>query len=302
MALSGELFKQALDTLSNGIYFVDEEQRIIFWNKAAELLTGFGFSEVKGRHCSEIFSHCSDQGGKLCNATCPVQQALGSKQPHVCDVSFHHKEGRRLPVTLRLTPVKNGSESYTVAVEISRDRTGKAEMRQQLEELTKVAMYDPLTGLPTRRQVELNLRSRLEEMQRYGGQFGVLLFEIDNFDTLCEAYGPVIADKVLKMAPKQIGRSLRSFDILGRWNGKEFAALVMNVNEEQLFSVAERCRLLVEQSAVTVGKDRLPVTVSVGATLVQKNDTDRMIVLRAEQLLRISKGLGGNRTSLKSCL
>lgn len=302
MSFSVELFQQALDTLSNGVYFVDEEQRIVYWNKAAESFTGFGLSEVKGRRCSEIFAHCSDAGANLCNASCPVQQALSTKRPHLCNVSFYHKEGRRLPVSIRLTPLTSAGESCTVAVEICGDRTGKAEIRQQLEELTKVVMYDPLTGLTTRRQVEQNLRSRLEEMQRYGGQFGALLFEIDNFDTHSETYGPAIADKALQRVSRELGKSLRSFDVLGRWNGKEFVALIMNVNKEHLFSIAERCRLMVEQAAVTVGKDRLPLTVSVGATLAQKNDTDRMIVQRAEQLLRISKSLGGNRTSLKSFL
>lgn len=302
MSFSVELFNQALDSLSNGVYFIDEEQRIVYWNKAAESFTGFGLSEVKGRRCSEIFAHCSDTGANLCNASCPVRLALRNKRPHICNVSFYHKEGRRLPVSIRLTPLTNGDESCTVAVEICGDRTGKAEMRHQLEELTKVAMYDPLTELPTRRQVELNLRSRLEELQRYGGQFGVLLFEIDNFDPLSETYGTAIADKALQLVSRGLGKNLRSFDVLGRWNGKEFIALIMNVNEEHLFSIAERCRLTVEQGAVTVGKDRLPVTVSVGATLAQKNDTERMVVQRTEQLLHISKSLGGNRTSLKSFL
>jgi diguanylate cyclase (GGDEF)-like protein len=160
-----------------------------------------------------------------------------------------------------------------------------------------MALLDPLTELPNRRCINLQLRSRIDELKRYEWPCGVLFIDIDNFKVVNDEYGHGIGDKVLKMVGRTLSSSLRSYDILGRYGGEEFFAIVANVDSAQLYSFADRLRLLVEQSSLTTGSDTVSVTISIGATLARSNDTLDTVIKRADRLMYHSKTAGRNRIS-----
>lgn len=207
-----------------------------------------------------------------------------------------------MPVSMRIAPIKDVHNQVVVAVEIFNDNSPKFTLRQMLEEFRNLALIDPLTELGNRRYVEMNIRSRLEELNRYKWQFGVLFVDIDHFKRVNDTYGHEIRDKILKMVSKTISNSLRSFDILGRWGGEEFVALIVNVNEEQLCTVANRLRLLVEQSSILTGTNNVQVTVSIGATLARVDDSAQDILDRADKLMYASKNSGRNCISMEGLL
>ena len=157
-----------------------------------------------------------------------------------------------------------------------------------------MALLDPLTELGNRRYIEMNLKARLEEMHRYGWPFGVLFIDVDRFKEVNDRYGHDIGDRVLKMVGKTMVNNLRSFDFLGRWGGEEFIAILANVNGDHLHSVANRCRLLVEQSSISIRDKDIRVTVSIGASPARLHDTVEMLVRRADRLMYGSKTSGRN--------
>jgi len=70
-------YKNILDSMCDGVYFVDRNRRIIYWNKAAEDLTGYKSSEVTGKHCRDnILVHVDDTGKNLCEEGCPLQKSI----------------------------------------------------------------------------------------------------------------------------------------------------------------------------------------------------------------------------------
>lgn len=70
-------FTEILDAVYDGLYITDLERKIIFWNKAAEKITGFTAQEVVGKHCSDnILVHIDDAGNKLCLGVCPLTKAI----------------------------------------------------------------------------------------------------------------------------------------------------------------------------------------------------------------------------------
>ncbi len=101
------------------------------------------------------------------------------------------------------------------------------------------------------------------------------------------------------MIAKTLLNNLRPFDVLGRWGGEEFTAIIANINEQQLYFIANRFRLLVENSALHKGSDIIQVTISIGATFAQSNDTMDTLLKRADQLMYHSKLSGRNRVSMK---
>jgi diguanylate cyclase (GGDEF)-like protein len=155
-------------------------------------------------------------------------------------------------------------------------------------------LIDPVLELGNRRYLESNIRGRLEELGRYGWQFGVLFVDIDHFKNINDRYGHQIGDKVLRMVSKSMSNSLRTFDMVGRWGGEEFVVIVVNVQEDQLYAVANRLRMLVEQSSVTFGSETIGVTVSIGAAMALPDDDVERIIKRADNLMYKSKNSGRN--------
>ena len=243
--------------------------------------------------------HINDKGTNLCKERCPLTKTIVDGRPREVEVYLLHKNGHRVPVLARVSPIRDSSGQIIGAVQMFTDRSSVVTVRQRLERCQKMALLDPLTNSPNRRYIKMNLHSRLDEMRRYGWSFGVLFIDIDHFKRVNDIYGHDVGDEVLKMIARTLLSNLRPFDILGRWGGEEFTAIIVNVNEEQLYSIANRFRLLVENSALHRGPNIIRVTISIGATFAQANDTIDTLLKRADELMYHSKTTGRNRVSMK---
>lgn len=298
MRIDKEFYKSSLDKLYDGVYYIDRTRKIKYWNKAAERITGYKSSEVVGKRCSDILMHIDRKGVNFCKGQCPLVKTIVEGRAREADLYLLHKDGHRVPVLVRVAPIRDSSGRIAGAVQIFSDKSPVVTVRQRLEQCEKMALLDPLTNSPNRRYIKMNLNSRLDEMSRYGWPFGVLFIDIDHFKRVNDIYGHDVGDEILKMIAKTLLNNLRPFDILGRWGGEEFTAIIANVNEQQLYSIANRFRLLVENSALPRGTDIIRVTISIGATFAQSNDTMDTLLKRADQLMYHSKISGRNRVSM----
>ncbi len=298
MDRSDSIYKEILDNLYDGVYFVDENRVITYWNKGAERITGYSSAEVLGKRCADnILVHVDHEGNVLCQGICPVGESLADGTRRSTEVYLHHREGHRVPVSVRVAPIRDRQGRVMGAVEVFSDNTPQAAALQRLEEAERMAYVDPLTGLANRRYAEVILRARHEEMERYGWIFGVLFADIDRFKTINDQYGHATGDDVLKMVARTLANSMRSFDLVSRWGGEEFLAIIANVDREELAATANRFRALVEQSHLLVRQD-LRITISVGATLARPEDSIDGLLARADSLMYQSKSGGRNRATL----
>ncbi|MSN24848.1 MAG: diguanylate cyclase [Geobacter sp.] len=295
-----DFYREVLDNLYDGIFFVDTEGLITYWNKGAESLTGYKAADVHGRNYCDIFKPLDKHGKQLCEIdTCPIRKVFHSATLTEIDAYVCHKEGHLLPISIRIAPVREVDQHFVIAVEIHSNNSPRYAMRQRLEELQEMAMHDPLTGIANRRFVEINLAARLEELKRYGFSFTVVFADIDHFKSVNDTHGHMVGDRLLKMVSATLAHSLRSFDIIGRWGGEEFIILLVNVKQEDLFALSDRLRRLVEKSALTLeGGEPLSVTISVGATIAQVVDSTDSLVERADRLMYESKRRGRNIVSI----
>ena len=72
-----ELYLTIINNLNDGVYFVDLDRRILFWNKAAERITGYSADEIMGRPCQDnILNHIDEDGRPLCVIGCPLFAAM----------------------------------------------------------------------------------------------------------------------------------------------------------------------------------------------------------------------------------
>jgi diguanylate cyclase (GGDEF)-like protein/PAS domain S-box-containing protein len=298
MKLDDALFRELLDNLYDGVYFVDTERTILFWNKGAERLTGYRKEEVIGSHCwDHLLRHVNCEGVLLCQHDCPLHASMQNGMPAEDEIFLHHKDGHRLPVRVKVSPLRDGTGAVVGAIEVFSDNSEKIHSLEIIQELERKVFLDPLTGLANRRYMDAALPARFDELQRYGWPFGVVMIDIDHFKYVNDRFGHDVGDETLKMLSRTLLGGSRSSDIIGRWGGEEFIAVLTNVTALKLRSSAERYRVLVEQSSLPMEFGQIRVTISAGATLVIPADTPETIIKRADNLLYQSKAAGRNRVT-----
>lgn len=287
-----------LDQLTEGVYYVDAARKIEFWNSGAEQITGYSRDEVVGSHCwNNIMQHVDDAGTAMCAGICPLARTLKDGTGRETHAYLQHKNGHRVPVTMKTIPVRDDSGAVTGAIEIFQDVSSAAALKERIHDLESMAMIDTLTGLANRRYLDMHMQTAIQELQRYDWRAGILFIDLDHFKEVNDNHGHKIGDTILQMAGKTILNSARSSDVPGRWGGDEFLVIINNVNRNELRTIAERNRMLLQNSAVDAGGKRLSICASVGATLIKPDDTVDSLVERADKLLYESKHHGRNRVS-----
>ncbi|MCB4790716.1 MAG: sensor domain-containing diguanylate cyclase [Elusimicrobia bacterium] len=294
-----EFVYELLDNIDTGVYLVDKDRKIIFWNKGAQLITGYKSTEVLSQPCCDnILVHIDENGINQCGSTCPLFETIDTGVKYERELYLLHKTGYRVPVSVIVLPIRDEKGAITGAAEIFKDRSGKVDSIEEIDELKKLILFDPLTHSGNRRFVEMNLHTRFAELIRYNIPFGVLFVDIDDFKVINDKYGHDIGDKVLAMVSQTLSKNLRTFDILGRWGGDEFVAVIINVNEGQLSAIANKLRLLIEKSLLVISSEIITVTISAGASIAGKEDTNETLMKRADKLMYESKSKGKNSVTV----
>ncbi len=285
-----------LNNLHDGLYFVDKERKITYWNKSAERISGFTAAEVIGKSCADsVLTHIDSDGNYLCQDGCPLQATIDDQQLRETTVYMHHKRGHRIPVLVRTSPLTNEKGEVVGGIEIFTDVSTQEGNELRVKELEKLAMLDNLTNLANRRYVEQEIHNRLSEYDRFKVPFGVLFMDIDYFKKFNDTYGHDVGDDVLRYVANTFLQNSRPFDLYGRWGGEEFIAVIRNVLQRELIILGERDRKLVEKSYIMHNGEKLQVTISIGATMIRQHDTIDSLLKRADENLYTSKADGRNR-------
>lgn len=299
--ISPNFFKTLLDNLSDGVYFVDQERRITFWNKAAVRITGFTKSEVIGKRCADnLLRHVDDRGNSLCEGACPLSYSLHDGLKRSASVFLHHKNGYRLPVAIGVAPITDNQHKIIGAVEIFRDDSATIAALEKIKDLEGLAYLDELTRIANRTYLQTFIVSKFNELQRLGLSFGIIFADVDRFKQINDTFGHQTGDEVLKMVAQTLSKNCRSFDLVGRWGGEEFLCVLTNLKgPDQILNIAERLRSLVESSWLSLADCSLQVSISLGVTLARIQDTPETLIQRADDLMYQSKGAGRNCITYK---
>jgi diguanylate cyclase (GGDEF)-like protein/PAS domain S-box-containing protein len=297
-----DFYKNMLDEISDGVYFVNSERIITYWNKSAEELSGYKSQEVIGRCCSDnILEHIDEKGTQLCVAGCPLAATMDDAVPRQAHVFMKHKNGYRVPVFVRVKPLRDEHNNIIGGVETFSDDSFENTLKDRVNDLERKSLIDELTSVGNRRFADITLGTRLNELKRYGWPFGVIFVDIDNFKKVNDTYGHNIGDEVLKMLTRTTAGIIREPETsIFRWGGEEFLVIATNCDAAKLYSLAERLRLLVANSSVTKEEGMLRVTISSGATVALAEDNAEKIIARADHLLYEAKHAGKNCCKIDS--
>ncbi len=162
--------------------------------------------------------------------------------------------------------------------------------------LFKMAATDPLTGLYNRRYFMPLAEKEFERAARYGDPFSILMMDIDHFKEVNDRFGHRTGDRVLISLSAVITSVCRASDLLCRYGGEEFVALLPATNLDGAVSTGEKIRARIGAEAFDTGEEPLGLTISVGVASFRKNDVsmDRLLN-RADEALYKAKEQGRNR-------
>ena len=217
LAVLDNFFKKLLDELYDGVYFVNPERRILYWNAAAERLSGYSASEVVGRLCQEnILDHTDSAGCHLCHERCPLVATIETRRALCKRVFLKHKDGSRIAVEVRVSPVIEQDGRTIGAVEVFRDAGSELALESAYRSARELAQKDPLTGLANRRSLASFVTEQLTLFCRSGRKFSVILVDLDHFKEVNDGFGHSAGDRVLAEVAQVLLKSSRELDLVGR--------------------------------------------------------------------------------------
>lgn len=294
-----DLYKTIVENLSDGVYLVDRDRTITYWNRGAERISGYDSGQLVGHRCYDnILGHLDSRGNSLCLSACPLAQTMDDGEPREVALWLTHADGHRKPVRIRTAPVRDASGQIIGAVEVFSDDSAVLRVKEDADRARRDALTDDLTGLPNRRLFDAALAGRLENLVRYGWGFGLLIADIDHFKAVNDTLGHVFGDAALAGVAATLSGAVRAGDVLARWGGDEFAVLVEAPNGADLLDAAQRLCALVGQSEVRLAGTSRSVRVSVGGTRAQPDDSAETIFARADGALYHAKQSGRNRIEI----
>ncbi|MDI1330657.1 MULTISPECIES: sensor domain-containing diguanylate cyclase [unclassified Pseudomonas] len=161
------------------------------------------------------------------------------------------------------------------------------------------ATLDSLTELPNRRGFDLLAAQAMLEARREPKPLTAMLLDLDHFKVLNDTYGHLAGDQVLIGFARDLESCLRHSDIVCRWGGEEFIVLLKDTDGETGLMIAEKIRQHVEQQRYAYDGKELQLTVSIGLTTLQVDETLHTLLSRADHAMYRAKQAGRNRTCVE---
>ena len=286
-----------LAAMSESVYVVTRDRTITFWNRAAEELTGYPAEEVVGRRCRDnILNHVDDEGQSLCTTRCPLTATMLDGLSRESSIYLHHRDGHRVPVSVRAAPLRDDEGTIVGAVEVFHDDSRYRALEERSLAAEQRSLTDTLTGLANRRQLHNHLQRRWDQFRRYGYGFAVLFVDVDHFKAINDRYGHTAGDEVLTMVASTMKSCTRPSDVVGRWGGEEFLIVANETDTSAAFALAERLRSLIGSSWTYAGEDAVSVTASVGVAVAAPDESVDTLVARADHAMLEAKRSGRDRS------
>jgi len=296
-----EIYQTVLDNLQTGVYIVDRNRRIRFWNEGAEQITGYLRQDVVGRFLRDHLLTTSDTVKDLdSDPEDPINLVFRDGKPSILDVSILHKDGYRVPIVLRTNPIRNSRGAVVGAAEsFERNRSASDWTRRQAG-FADFGCLDSMTGVAAQSFMETQLRENLTTFAEHNIPFGILLVQIDHMDQFRASRGPGVVTTILRVIAQSVENCVRPTDFVGCWGANQFIAILMECRESEVARVGERVRKMISQAEIEWWGDKFSVTSPVGGAGCRAGDNSEALLARAAASLQDSIAKGGNCVTVLS--
>jgi diguanylate cyclase (GGDEF)-like protein/PAS domain S-box-containing protein len=298
--------RRVLESTADSVLAVNGGGRITLSNAAASRAFGYSPEEFRSLEATALFP-AEDPGGSP-----QVVAALARRESWSGDAIARRKDGATFPVRLSLSCAPALDAAAAALVRPALGESGPenqaptnwailhvrdiADEQRVLDRLKQLSILDDLTGLYNARYFWARLRYEFVRSVRYQQPLSCLMADLDRFKLVNDAYGHLSGDAALRFVSKVLSRSVREVDILARYGGEEFAVILPSTAQEGALKCAEKIRLAVGQTALSLGRTTIRLTASLGVAAVTPDiRNEEQLARRADEALLQAKRLGRNR-------
>lgn len=265
----------------------DPDGKLIYVNDALSETTGYSREELIGRKASILKAELSDH-----RKSKKLWDTINAGNVYKNMIRNRCKDGSIYYEAMTISPIWDDAGNIEYFVSTGKDLTEQVEAK---ESSADASMQDPLTGFHNQNYLLRVLFTEMDRANRYGQRFSLLMFNIDFFKSINDKHGNFVGDEVIIEIAKRVHRVMRASDYFGRWGEEKFMAIGLEMDLNATLALAEKIREVVEDKPFPVaGK----VTVSVGATVYYRNETEDDILKRVDEALYLAKNNGRNRVEI----
>jgi diguanylate cyclase (GGDEF)-like protein/PAS domain S-box-containing protein len=287
-----------MNSLGEGIYWLDLQGNITYVNEAAARIFGYEQQELVGQPHQMILqgSHPDAASGARHEGREEAQRRREVIVHDVNDDTFWRKDGTSFPVEYVRTSIQEQDELIGTIITF-RDITKRKELEQNLQTL---ATTDGLTKLFNRLYFTAKLEEEFQRSERYSAPLSLMLLDIDNFKSINDTYGHQAGDAYLQALAALVSGSIRLVDVAARYGGEELTIILPHTGSEAAVVMAERIRKMVEAFELAYGGKKIRTTISIGVATHMPGEaktTDEFLT-DVDNALYAAKRGGRNRVVL----
>jgi len=277
-----EIFRAIVDRVESGVYAIDLEQKISYWNQGAEKITGYLSQEVLGRTCADKFLvECGEHNPLTCTQHCS-QESTRDGVPKMVATYLRHRSGHVLPVRLWTMGLKDAAGAIVGAMKIFSEQVAFAVATREEVPAEISENLDQESGAISRVGVDGFLRKQVEAFEKLGRPCGLIAIHMEGFEGFRQAHGKEGAGAFAREMSSTLKELVRRTDVLGRWDEQHFVAVLPGCGVEPLEKVAGRMSAIASQVAIPWWGKRLSLSASVRIMMISAGDTVEAIEARLD--------------------
>jgi len=286
MADRGELMEAALDIYPEGVALLDIEGRVVFWNRAAEVITGHSAAGILGRPMPAVLDSLN---------ACRYYEAQpgtrnGPQLGRGTLIHLEHQRGHDVPAIARRVILRDGlGGQIGIAAAFHPAEAGAALPHGTTSEGSEVAA--------NRRELQDRLESEFELFEKEGAPLGLLWMMVDQAAELRRTHGAAACEQMLEGMERTVANALRPGEEVGRWGDDEFLILSHESRDGVLANHAQALAGIARTAEFRWWGDRISLTLSVGAAEAEQGETLAELLGRAQRAMAESMHAGGNHVS-----
>lgn len=291
MAERGELMEAALEVFPEAVVLLDGEERVVFWNRAAEALTGYAVADLIGRPMPaglEAIAQFSRPGSEADTRTDGVWGRGGM-------VHAQHKHGHDVAAMTSVAALRDGlGRRIGIAARFHSAEAGNAlphgETQEGAETMACIA------------EMEARLEFAFREFEQDKAPLGVLWIAVDQAQELRKTHGARACETMLESVERTLANGLRPGEQIGRWGDGDFLVLAREGDGHRLDAHARVLAGLARTADFRWWGDRVSLTVSVGVAVAGAEGDLAELLHRAHDAMEAIRDAGGNQTKLAARL
>lgn len=287
------LLEAALDSRQEGIGLLNPNGEVVYWNQAAESITGYAARELVARTFPEALVALMPERNRTEEAHGGDARPEGNRAL----VRVTHKLGHAIPVLMRLVLLRDRLG----------ERVGSAAVFHPVESLDALPHGEAAgdgTVEESCAELEERLQFEFEDFARSGPPFGVAWIAVDQAGELCKTHGANACHEMLGKVRRALAQGLRPGEVMGRWGDDEFLIIAHERTAGMLAAHAQMLVGLARTADFRWWGDRVSLTVSMGAAQASSGAQESLaqLLARARGAMAMSSEAGGNRATLATAL